>query len=101
MQHFHLDKVTYKILKKERTGIDRAMLGIGIFGPIATIPQVLTIYIDKQVAGISVISWMFYSISALLTLAYGIVHGLRPLIVSSILWLIVDIIIIVGCIIYR
>jgi hypothetical protein len=58
MQRFHLDKVTYKILKKERTNIDRAMLVIGVAGPLATIPQIIVIFTRKQVEGIS-----FYSTS--------------------------------------
>jgi uncharacterized protein with PQ loop repeat len=101
MQRFHLDKVTYKILKKERTNIDRAMLVIGVAGPLATIPQIIVIFTRKQVEGISVLSWWFYAVSSLLTLLYAVVHRLRPLIVSSVLWLVCDAIIIAGCIIFR
>lgn len=97
MQHFHLDRATYKILKKERTNIDRAMLALGILGPLATLPQIWTIYADRITSGISVLSWVFYFISSLLTLAYALVHRLRPLVVSSALWLVADVAIIAGC----
>jgi uncharacterized protein with PQ loop repeat len=100
MQHFHLDKVTYRILKKERTNIDRAMLAVGIAGPIATIPQLLTIYVGQEVAGVSVVSWAFYAVSSLLTLSYSIVHRLRPMIISSLLWLITNSLVVAGCLIY-
>lgn len=101
MQLFQIDKKTYKILKKQRTNIDRAMLMIGVLGPIATIPQVLTIYINQEVAGLSVFSWGFYVFSSFLTLIYGIVHGLRPLIVSGSLWLVMNSLVVMGCIIYN
>ena len=101
MQHFHLDKVTYKILKKERTNIDRAMLAVGTLGPMATIPQLLVIYGQKQVAGISVLTWVFYLVANLLTLSYGIVHRLRALIIANTLWIIIDTAIITGCLIYH
>ena len=101
MQHFQLDRVSYKILKKERTNIDRAMLMVGILGPFATIPQIYAVYVGQDVAGLSIFSWSLYLISAFFVLAYGIVHNLRPLIISSFLWIVVDIVIVIGYFIYR
>ena len=101
MHHFNIDKAAYKLLKKERTNIDRAMLLVGTIGPFASIPQLLTIYKDKQVIGISVLSWVFYLICNSLALTYGIVHKLRPLVIANSLWVIIDTSTIVGCLMYR
>jgi uncharacterized protein with PQ loop repeat len=100
MQHFHLDKTTYRLLKKERTNIDRAMLALGVLGPIATIPQIYTIFSSQDAGSVSIVSWIFYLITAFFTLAYAAVHKLRSLILPSILWIMADIIIIAGCLIY-
>jgi len=100
MNHFHIDKAAYKILKKERTNIDRIMLTFGVLGPIATIPQIMNIFVDRQTAGISVPSWSFYVVSSVMTLSYGIVHRLKPLIVSGALWLVVNSLVVIGCVIY-
>lgn len=100
MQHFQMDKVAYRILKKERTNIDRAMMFFGVLGPIATIPQIYTIYSSGDSSGVSIISWIFYLVIAMFGLAYSIVHRLRPLIFSNILWIFADGAVIAGCLLY-
>lgn len=101
MQHFSIDKATYKLLKKERTNIDRAMLAVGVLAPIATTPQIVIIYSERNAGSVSVFTWGFYFIAAILTLAYSVNHKLRPLIISSILWIIADGLVVIGWILFR
>lgn len=100
MNYFHIDKATYKLLKKERTNIDRATLLVGIIAPLATIPQIITIFSEQNVAGVSIFTWSFYLFSASLALIYSIVHRLPPFIVSSALWVMADALVVAGCLIY-
>ena len=48
-----LDKTAYKLLKKEQTAIDRMMMLVGSLTPLATIPQIITIYSAQSVANVS------------------------------------------------
>jgi MtN3 and saliva related transmembrane protein len=100
MNRIFIDKAAFKILRRERTNIDRLTLALGIIGPMATIPQIIEVYASRDASGISLLSWIFYLITALLGLAYSLVHRLRPLTVGNILWIIADIILIQGIIAY-
>jgi uncharacterized protein with PQ loop repeat len=46
--------------------------GLSIFTMVMTIPQVFTVWIGHQTAGVSLISWSAYLISALVWFWYGI-----------------------------
>jgi len=96
-----LDKTAYKFLKKEQTVIDRSMLMVGSLTPLATIPQIIAIYSAQSVANLSITTWILYDLSAVLFLAYAILHKLPPLIISSTLWIIVDSAVVVGWFIFR
>lgn len=95
-----MDKELYRVLKKERTQIDRAMYIIGLIGPMATLPQIWSIYSSKSAAGISVLSWVFYLVTALTSLAYSVAHKLKPLILGNLFWIFVHLIVIYGCLKY-
>ena len=101
MQLLHLDKVAYKVLMKERSAVDKLVLFVGTITPLATIPQIITIYSSRSAANISVYTWSLYALSSVLFLCYAIVHRLLPLILSSILWVLVDIIVVAGYLIFN
>lgn len=101
MTRLQLDKTAYKFLKKEQTAIDRMMLLVGSLTPLATIPQIITIYSAQSVANVSLITWVLYDLSAVLFLAYAILHKLPPLIISSTLWILVDSSVVVAWFIFR
>lgn len=100
MHHFNIDKVTYKLLKKERTNIDRAMLVGGVSIQFATLFQALEIFSNKSAASVSIISWSFYALFSVIALMYATVHKLRPMIVTNSLGVIVNSLVLLGCILY-
>ncbi len=65
-----------------------------------TLPQVWNIWIDHNAAGVSTVSWASYFVFAFIWLVYGIAHKDKPIIVSNTLWIILDIMIVVGTFIY-
>lgn len=73
---------------------------IGVFGPIMTIPQLITIWVEKNASGVSVISWSAYMVVAIFWLIYGIMHKEKPIIVTYILWLVLEILIVIGILLY-
>lgn len=99
--HVQFEKSAYKFLKKEQTVLDRTMMLVGSYTPLATIPQIVAIYNAQSAANVSLLTWILYALSAVLFLLYALLHKLPPLIVSSILWIIVDSAVIVGWFIFR
>lgn len=48
------------------TVLSRLLGGMSIFTMLMTVPQVLTIWVGHQAAGVSVVSWSAYLLSAIL-----------------------------------
>ena len=101
MHTVQIDKVTYKLLKKQRTSIDKLILFVGILGPLVTLAQVYKIFSEQNAAGVSLLSWTFYLFAAFVSLSYAVVHRLKPLVISNILWIAVDVVVVVGIIKYN
>lgn len=79
---------------------DKFILFFGIIGPLLAIPQLVKIWIEQNAAGVSLFSWIAFLCIATSWLVYGIIHKEKPIIVSNIIWIIVDILIIIGIFIY-
>lgn len=79
----------------------RRILGfMSVFSMLMTIPQVWTIWVNHQAAGVSVVSWAAYLLSALLWFAYGLRQGDRNIYLPCIGWIALDIGVIAGVIAY-
>ena len=106
IHHYHKRKRVHKKLEKYphpdkfKRIIDKIIYIAAFAGPIMTIPQVIGIWVGKNSSGVSVISWISYAILSSIWLIYGIVHKEKPIIISSIIWIILDIFIVVGVILY-
>lgn len=72
----------------------------GILGPLTTIPQLYKIWIGKNASGVSVISWGAYAVGSAFWVWYGITNKQRPLVFTYSLFLVVEIMIIIGTFLY-
>ena len=75
--------------------------GMSVFTLLMTIPQVLTIWVGHQAAGVSVLSWSAYFLSAMLWFWYGLQKKDRNIYLPCVGWLGLDAAVIVGALIYR
>ena len=80
--------------------MDKVIYAVGIFGPVMTIPQIFTIWVEKNASGVSVVSWTAYLVAAFFWLAYGIMHKEKPIIMTYILWIILEAMVVIGALIY-
>ncbi|MBI5457412.1 hypothetical protein HY971_01675 [Candidatus Kaiserbacteria bacterium] len=80
--------------------LDKAVLGVGVIGPLASIPQVLKIYLTQDATGLSGISWGIWALLDIPWIAYGLVHRERPIIVAYSLWLTVNSLVFIGALMY-
>lgn len=80
--------------------LDKAIIIIGLIGPIMTIPQIVKIWSEKNAAGVSALSWSAYLFTAVFWLLYGLAHKEKPIILTYGAFIVLDIFIIIGTIIY-
>ena len=82
------------------TMLRRLLGGMSIFTLLMTIPQVLTIWVGQQAAGVSVLSWSAYLLSALLWFWFGIRKRDKNIYLPCVGWIVLDLAVIIGVIIY-
>jgi uncharacterized protein with PQ loop repeat len=82
------------------TLLRRLLGGMSIFTMLMTIPQVLTIWVGRQAAGVSLLSWSAYLVSALLWLWFGLKKRDKNIYLPCIGWIVLDSAVIVGVVIY-
>lgn len=80
--------------------LDRLVFAVGVVGPLASIPQVLKIYLTHNAGGISVISWGTLALFDIPWIAYGLVHRERPIALTYSLWFIINILVTIGATMY-
>lgn len=87
--------------KKEKKFIDKAAYFVGIMFPIFTIPQVYQLYTSKEATGISLLTWVAYSVLTVMFLIYALVDKIKPLIIAELVWIFIDVLMVIGIIIYK
>ena len=82
-------------------GILRTLLGgMSVFTLLMTIPQVVTIWFSHQAAGVSILSWSAYLLSAVLWFWLGIQKHDKNIYLPCVGWIALDTAVIVGVVIY-
>ena len=80
--------------------LKRLLGSLSIFTMVMTIPQVLTIWIRHQAAGVSMVSWGAYLVSAAVWLWYGVQKRDKNIYLPCMGWILLDIAVIVGVLVY-
>jgi uncharacterized protein with PQ loop repeat len=80
--------------------MDRLLGAMSVFTMLMTIPPVLTIWVGHRAAGISVVSWSAYLLSAVLWFWYGLQKRDRNIYLPCIGWIGLDAAVIVGAVVY-
>lgn len=86
-------------MSKERSLFDRLVLVLGVVESLTTLPQLYEIWIEKQTAGVSVITWIAYCLVECVWLAYGIRQEDKAIIGGSLSWGIMEALVAIGAII--
>jgi len=85
---------------QSKTVMSRLLGGMSVFTMFMTVPQVLTIWVGHQAAGVSVVSWSAYLLSAILWFWYGLQKRDRNIYLPCVGWAGLDVAVIVGAVIY-
>ena len=95
----YLNPVT-AVVHGSDAALRRLLGGMSIFTMVMTIPQVLTIWVGQRAAGVSILSWSAYLISAMLWFWFGLQKQDRNIYLPCVGWIALDIAVIVGVIVY-
>ena len=106
LHHYHKRKRVHKNLEKFphpnkwKRFMDKSIFVIGVAGPIMTLPQVFKIWVEKNAAGVSALSWGAFAVLAVFWVIYGFMHKEKPIIITYICWIVVEVLIVIGTILY-
>ena len=78
----------------------RVLGAMSIFTLLMTIPQVWTIWVSHEAAGVSLVSWGAYLLSAVLWLFHGLRKADRNIYLPCIGWIGLDAAVIIGAVMY-
>ncbi len=80
---------------------DELIYVVAFIGPLMTIPQVTTIWLERKVEGISIITWSSYAVLSIFWISYGLIHKEKPIILANLLFLFVNIAVVLGVLIFK
>ena len=81
--------------------VDEAIYPIGVLAPLLTVPQLLEVWISKEAAGLSLLTWSSWTFFSAFWIIYGIMHKEKPIIISNIAWLLIELGVVAGIILYN
>lgn len=79
---------------------DKFIILAGIFTVIATVPQVLEIWLNQSADGVSSISWAYYVFYSISFTVYGLIHKEFPIIFNYSIATLLYAMVLIGSLIY-
>jgi uncharacterized protein with PQ loop repeat len=94
--------ISQNIKSRRRTAraIDNAMAAAAIVHPATAAPQAIQIYETHNSAGVAPLTWLSFMAIGTVFLAYGLLHKIKPMIVTQVLWFVMDAVILTGVVLY-
>ncbi len=89
-------RLTHKELKE----INKVIMVVAIVEPLTTLPQVVQVMVDKDVSGVSVLTWGLYVFFEVIWLIYGLAIKNKPIAITNLLWIIMDALVVVGVLLH-
>lgn len=80
--------------------LDKLTFVAGVIGPFTVLPQIYTIYIQRNAQGVSMVTWLLIFVVTFPWILYGIAHKEKSIIVSFTLWEVVNLAVVIGVLIY-
>ena len=76
------------------------MIPVGLIGPFMMIPQIIKVYVNKDASSLAFSSWLLFLIVAIMWIWYGFSKKDNILIITNMGWIIADIFMIIGVLLY-
>lgn len=81
--------------------IDQLVSAVAILFPLTTIPQIIEIWVHQKIEGVSLLTWCLFLFFQIILVFYALVHKDKRLILMWSLWVLAEIIIITGILLFR
>ncbi len=82
------------------TFLDKLTFVAGVVGPFTVLPQTYSIFSTHSAKGVSLATWSLIFIVTFPWILYGLAHKEKSIIVSFILWEIVNLSVVIGVLVY-
>lgn len=79
-----------------KSWLDRVLPALSVFTMAMTVPQVWSVWVDGQTAGVSLLSWGAYLLSACLWFFHGLAKRDPAIWVACIGWVLLDAAVVAG-----
>jgi len=106
LHHYHLRKrlhqnhETYPHPDKFKRFYDKLIYIVVILTPIANIPQLFKVWIEKNASGLSAVSWFLFSGISITWLIYGILHKDKHILIMNAALMIIQALVAIGAVMY-
>lgn len=106
LHHYHIRKrihikhEPFPHPDKVKRIFDHLIYIVVILGPIMNLPQLFKIWLSKDATGVSITSWLSFSIFSMVWFVYGILHKEKPIIFMNLTLIVIQALIAVGTFLY-
>ena len=97
-RYYHHSKALQKTLKKGP--LELLIYFFTVATPLFELPQAYTIYVNHNAHNVSFYTWGFFLIDNVVWLIYGVKRKMAPLVVTSILYFIIELSVVIGILKY-
>lgn len=95
-----MPKTSQNTLPLQRKIIDKMIFAVAAIQPLGTIPQIITIYTQRNATSISLTSWAIYIVFDILWLWYGLADKQKAVIVSAVMFALLESAVFLGGLLY-
>jgi len=102
LRHKYERKQSLKQQRKSRyiVFLDKLTFVVGVIGPFTVLPQIYSIFSTQSAKGVSLATWTLIFIVTFPWILYGVAHKEKSIIVSFILWEVVNLAVVAGVLLY-
>ncbi len=103
--HYQKNKKSPKDLttsqKKLNSLMDKIIYIVGSFGILIFLPQLIKVWSQGSITGVSLLSWLGMFVASTFWLLYGVVHKAKPIIFVNVLAASIQLLVVIGIFIHR
>ena len=87
---------TYPHPEKGKRLFDEFIYVVSIVGPFVILPQVIEIWVNKNIQGVSVVTWGLSGVISSFWFVYGVLHKEKPIMFANALGCILSFLVVLG-----
>ncbi|HEY4963391.1 MAG TPA: PQ-loop domain-containing transporter [Candidatus Saccharimonadales bacterium] len=89
-----------KTNKKQRREILAVAYIVAVIQPLMVLPQIIEIFSHHSAHDVSLTTWIMLLIFNISNFIYALVFNIKPIIINNAIWIVVEIILVIGILIY-